>query len=440
MIAPLFLLAAVQLGSNSDPRRTYAAGDKDAVLMLPPVGVCDADVREMVWSADGSSLVVRRTFSEATAADVAAAVSGKMPPELAARFESKAELLVWSARSHRVRVVASGTSRNLDVSEVRAMPLSDRVMVGAVERSTDADGAVKEAIAVSMIATGSGTVTRLAISDDVTPYLGFELSPSRPIGYVLGFQRDKARAVRFFGPDGRLGNAIILPVKSTMGFDESGLPTLFLGHERRGKDIIEHCQKVNATAGTLGETFDRASLPEPASPKTILESVETSGTTDGSRAPSILLRVAGGKPGEAGVVTTDGTGGLISPKGDAVAYLAQGSAVVRPLARVARAEYDAAILAAKKAVAMSNAKQAGLAILMFAGDHDDRYPGQSEIDGIMPYLKDQGIFGSFSYTYGGGLATDIDKPAEQEIGYVSGPGGRAVVYSDGHVKWRPDAP
>lgn len=29
--------------------------------------------------------------------------------------------------------------------------------------------------------------------------------------------------------------------------------------------------------------------------------------------------------------------------------------------------------------------------------------------------------------------------AETELGYVTGPGGRAVIYVDGHVKWVEDA-
>jgi hypothetical protein len=42
------------------------------------------------------------------------------------------------------------------------------------------------------------------------------------------------------------------------------------------------------------------------------------------------------------------------------------------------------------------------------------------------------------YTFGGGSLASIDAPAETIIGYVTGPGGRAAIYADGHVKWQND--
>ena len=91
---------------------------------------------------------------------------------------------------------------------------------------------------------------------------------------------------------------------------------------------------------------------------------------------------------------------------------------------------------------MSNAKQAALALIMFANDTDDTYPSQDvDLRGKLgPYLKDPSLLDKFTYTFAGGSANSIDRPAETQIGYVSGPGGRAVAYADGHVKWIPDAP
>ncbi len=437
MLVSLLLLSA-QVG---DPRRTYAAGDKDAVLMLPPETVCGAQAKEMVWTADGSALVVRREVTAASPADYAAMGTGKpTDPAMAARFQPKTELLVWSFRSHRAQVVASGS---LVVSDMRPMPGTDRVVFGIDEPVVDSDGGKRTVSSIALLSSVSGTITRLLVFDAAKSYVGIELSPTRPIGLLSEINAEtKARRVRFFGPEGRLGTAITLPLKAHMVFDQGGLPILSLGYDKQGKTITFHYQKVNVASGTLGERYDAGIDGEfdPSPDRSAPMAVSVNGAADGSRAPSILLKLSGAKPGESGIVTTDGVEGLVSPKGGAVAYVAQGSVMVRPLARVSRADYEAAMLAARKAIALNNAKQVATALAMFAADMDDALPSQADYDKLDPYLKDSSLRSSFTYTYAGGSLTGIDKPAETEIGYVTGPGGRAVAYADGHVKWVPDAP
>ena len=64
-------------------------------------------------------------------------------------------------------------------------------------------------------------------------------------------------------------------------------------------------------------------------------------------------------------------------------------------------------------------------------------------DAAGPYLKNPSVFenpgtgdNGFVYSYGGptGLA-QITSPATTQLGYVSGPGGRAIIWADGHVTW-----
>jgi hypothetical protein len=90
-------------------------------------------------------------------------------------------------------------------------------------------------------------------------------------------------------------------------------------------------------------------------------------------------------------------------------------------------------------VVLSNAKQLGLAALMYAQDYDEVLPTGDGINGkLAPYLKNESLFDGFTYTFGGGSLSGIDKPAETELGFVTGPGGRAIIFIDGHVKWKPD--
>jgi hypothetical protein len=74
---------------------------------------------------------------------------------------------------------------------------------------------------------------------------------------------------------------------------------------------------------------------------------------------------------------------------------------------------------------------------MWASDHDDTLPGPNDINSeLSPYLKNESLFDQFTYTYAGGPLAAIASPAETILGTVDGPDGQAVIFSDGHVKWR----
>ena len=74
---------------------------------------------------------------------------------------------------------------------------------------------------------------------------------------------------------------------------------------------------------------------------------------------------------------------------------------------------------------------------MCASDYDDKFPsnGTGWQDNVMPYSKDRGVLNAFTSTYSGG---DRSNPSDTDLGYVDGPGGRAVAYLDGHVRWVPN--
>jgi len=94
--------------------------------------------------------------------------------------------------------------------------------------------------------------------------------------------------------------------------------------------------------------------------------------------------------------------------------------------------------AALRTEAMSAAKQCALALIMYASDSDDVAPPPHDRDKLLPYIKDRSILDRFVYTFPGGSLDNLKNPSEVEIGYVEGPGGRAIAYADGSVKWRKD--
>ncbi|HWA82686.1 MAG TPA: hypothetical protein VG820_04600, partial [Fimbriimonadaceae bacterium] len=130
----------------------------------------------------------------------------------------------------------------------------------------------------------------------------------------------------------------------------------------------------------------------------------------------------------------------LAPTLNAVAYVSNGVAMVRPILQVPKRAFLTAQRNALKAMAMSNAKQVGLATIMYSGDYDDMLPvhGSDFSDILGPYAKNSSIFDGFTYTYSGKSFSDMKDPSKTELGYTAGPGGRAVIFGDGHVEWVPD--
>ena len=128
-----------------------------------------------------------------------------------------------------------------------------------------------------------------------------------------------------------------------------------------------------------------------------------------------------------------------SPDNTFVVYKDAGALLVRDIKPIDTLLAKKLLNDDMKAKAISNAKQVALGFLMYGADMDDILPGaegwENKLD---PYMKDRDLMKQFNYTFRGGDMTGIDSPATTELGFVVGPGGRAVAYVDGHVKWIPN--
>lgn len=128
-----------------------------------------------------------------------------------------------------------------------------------------------------------------------------------------------------------------------------------------------------------------------------------------------------------------------SPDNSYVVYLDAGALLLREIKPIDAAEAKKLFAAAMKKKALMDAKQTALAMMMYAADMDDVMPGQEGWDSkVMPYIKDSDVLKNFTYTFNGGNLANVSDPASTQLGYVMGPGGRAVAYVDGHVKWIPN--
>lgn len=149
---------------------------------------------------------------------------------------------------------------------------------------------------------------------------------------------------------------------------------------------------------------------------------------------------AAGKTNPVLLISTNGSGAVVSPRDDAVLYLYDRAAIIKPIVEIPKDLYERAMAEAARMQALMKAKQVGLAILMYGSDNDNNAPGRDvDIYSLLePYAKNPGLLSGFVYTFQGGNLADLRNPAGTELGHVDGPGGRAVVYADGHAKWIAD--
>ena len=128
------------------------------------------------------------------------------------------------------------------------------------------------------------------------------------------------------------------------------------------------------------------------------------------------------------------------PMSDCVAYEDAGALLIREIKPLDVELARKLAAKAAKTKAMLDAKNTALSLIIYASDMDDVLPGAEGWEAkVKPYCKDEALVRNFNYTYRGGNMASIENPSTTELGFTVGPGGRAVAYCDGHVKWIPDA-
>jgi len=136
------------------------------------------------------------------------------------------------------------------------------------------------------------------------------------------------------------------------------------------------------------------------------------------------------------MLTPDADHGVLAANVSGVLYTSQDRAWFAPLAPVSKA----AFLQEMRQYAIKNARQVAISIMMYVQDYDEKFPGAGDDtkNNILPYLKDEDCTDGFSYSFDDKTLASITNPADTEIGSIAGIGGSAIMYADGHVKWRDD--
>lgn len=469
IVLALWLLAsrAVAQGPRMD---RIVLTDQEAFGLLPAELVAAPTVREAKWSPDGRyALLVRETMRITPEMLREAA---QPPPSVRKPPPGEISLVLWNSRERRADVVWKAPFGMGNVEQFHWLPGSG-VALASVSRMTPqkpaspvAPGTAPQELqfvherALLRIDGATGKARALAKADDadfgmlhVSPTQSLALLqrmefPSERVAQPDGTKKETVRPMStllLLRADGTLSPPVRLPEGTFfVRWSNDGRLAYLMRQERAADAKSVHWHALDPRTGRITplpkEPSTSAPKPSAAHSIHLRSGMVTAKEGETTQQVSLLwLESVAKTERPRALVSADIQWAELSPRGDAALYISQGAAWMVPLVRLSREEYEAMRRAALKARAISNAKQVALGIMMHAQDHDEVLPPPDGLtEKILPYVKNASLFEGLVYIYPGGPLSGIEKPAETELGYVTGPGGRAIFYADGHVKWRDD--
>jgi prepilin-type processing-associated H-X9-DG protein len=410
----------------------FVSGDR-AYLLLPPVPVCGNVIRSFGWSPDGKRAAILSIDAPKRAIEAALA-KGEPPADL------KWNLVLWREDLSKATVVSSGPA-----SEVSMLEASSPQWIGSALYllGLTVDERHPNAGYRFMHVAPEGRVSTIDLPSGNTYGYTFAQG-ARDLGALVYMQKGEdgyGLTVRFLRPDG--------PGASTHRLTAKG-PTFEMAHDpsRFAYLIANEPRDVKSWAtlmpdGQPGPPVNRNPHDPDADrrPFRLFETPLALSTGDGKvNLKSLWMKGASDSERSAALVSADSTPehAEIAPTGDAVLYVSRGVAMVRRIVGIDKTLFLQMREAALRTEAVFAAKQCAMALIMYAADNDDVAPRPHDREKLFPYIKDRSVLDRFVYTFQGGSLDNLKNPSEVEIGYVEGPGGRAIAYADGHVKWRKD--
>lgn len=356
-------------------------GDR-AYLMMPAEVVCGATVRYYRWSPDGRRVaaVVERERAGKPFFSLMVGGVGSLAKDLT---ELPSATPILAVGNDGTVIVQEMTLDKIVMSSVSAKGLRLLLTLDGEEPANN-DAFVRPSDG-RLFVSGEGWVTELGpsgarrIAVKAQGYLGFS-----PSGSLLLYRG----GAKFFAVD--LASGKETPLTRARAFDlKSGSP--FEAYDGVGR--------------TLTLKFRQPSAKEKKEAKEI-------------------------------EVSREGT--QAQPDATKVSFLVKGALVYRPLVKTDLATAQELADEIRRTRVISEAKQAAMAFAIGASDNDGVLPGADWREVLSPYAKNRGILDSFVRTFEGRNLNEVKEPAKTVLGFVSGPGGRAVAYVDGSVRWEPN--
>jgi prepilin-type processing-associated H-X9-DG protein len=441
-LAAIPLLCALGASAQEGlPEERVVLTDREAILLEPPVAVAQGPLAR--WSPSGRFvLAYRQTL------DLQAAVQGKqVVPESA--------LVLWALDSRSGRDVWKPRPPGGEVRQGDWLPGSDVAVAIVAQGTLSAVGepALPQPWLLRIDARRGTTraLTRLP------PDARLIISPTQPLAVV--YSQDAALCSLVRG-DGSLRDVTpalrSIPLRDGRPAISPGGPVM-LSEPRWADDRLRvttfedgQAYELDLETGALtplgGPDFGS---PAPAATPGLsqvgdlsIKSSRGSASAGETERPLRLLwlEFAGESERPRALVSSESAAGFLSSRADAVLFESEGVWWVRPFVVIDREVYQAMRDAAFRAVMISNMKQLGLGLVMYSQDYDDTLPGAGEgVESfILPYVRNRDLFSGFVYVFPGGSVKDLPDPSKTVLGYAPAPGGRAVVFADGHVEFQPD--
>jgi hypothetical protein len=416
----MVLLLALALGQGLDLNRDAIVGEKLAYIMLLPDVVCGGNVDTLAWSPDGKTLGLVRHTNTVTEESIRQSLLDEDIP----KPQPMTEIWLWNQQSRTGRAVFRAKEEDLHIEQFEW--LGNSALAASVQANRE-DVFAKELWLIKN--TG---ITNVPVP--APEWRRIEVSPTHDVAAIL-YGNQAASAIRFFDSSGRLSPMLDVgqPIRAIDWVQGRAAMPIYKNVNGR----LRHAgwMFIDRRTGALSPAKDvdlRLEVPSPAlDTDSHSYSIDLKGKTARGYAVSVAEpQTKQDSDNRAGLVSSDAAFATVAPGNRAIAYVSQGVAMVRKLVPVPKSAYE-------KAAVVEGAKQVGLALVMYSMDADDLFPpNEGWRDITMPYIKDMGLLNSFVYTFPGGKLAEGADPAKQQIGYMSGPGGRATVYADGSVKWQ----
>jgi hypothetical protein len=418
---------------------------KDAVVLMPAQAIGN-NVLKAEWSPTGQSVLMVRTDPIAKK-DIVPLTTGAQPQN----FSANIYLTSWNRQ----------TKRSMEMGTVRADRFNEPswfrnqdVAIGFLRAVTDPQtGRVIVPAQLYWASTITGRLTMLA------PPVG-----NAELGTVEIAERANLALMAFFEPataEDEVGEVFYLLADSTgrllatIRQSDLGSKRARLSWAPSGKNLW--LRKFSGPRGQppAVEDFiydpyskrltplklDPGSFPDEPEPEeqTLKLLPVKSPAANQSEVQSLMLLSKSEEQPNRALVSGSAVDGAFAVGMDAILYREFGVVMVRELARLPKDVMKQAKLAAEKSDAMIRAKQVGLSIILYGTDYDDELPTAQDFrnEMVYPYAKNRSLFDGFVYTFRGGSMADVEDPSKAELGYVEGPGGRAVIRVDGSVIWVP---
>lgn len=466
MVLKLFLMLSVMTATGMaapvpfkdvlPPGMGYV-GQEAIVLGVPQV--IGGQIDEMKWSSDGRYLLIRSTKGQLTQQQMRDSLLDDNSPTVKTAMETEIRILdtrsgdchtYWTGKlsARKVMQMEWMQGENLAFAAI-ANVLSVQPDLGEMERGWILHINPRRKEMATYTIRGDPNKLRSEVRDE--KYIPSDIliytSPSKQIIMGSYLNNQEQRSYLLFSPSAKQGKLIITNFgKDTVSFvrmSSDGFPLFKVLEIPIKKDGMQWWYGLNAD-WELEELAQEPKLYDYKAPSSIphYAIVQETRKLDGMPPIKPLWIEVNGIGKERVLIAMDAKNGEIAPSMDKIAYItAEGALCVRQIFIFPKELLEEARLRAIRKTVDGNAKQLGIAMIMYAQDYDEQLPSEGDIsERLIPYVRNEELLQGFVYTFPGGAFADIAETSQTMLGYIPGPGGYALIFADGHVEWSDKLP